>query len=161
MFGVIHQTNQQDTIMVKVTAVASLLLAISQGACAREVVSSMKSVDDKTWAPLKEQLDGWLLTENFGVTVGNASGPLFEYTHGNFSLTETKCSLASTSKWPGAMMFTGLVADGTISSLDDKANKYVSWWTKNASDMKSNVTLRQLLSFTSGFGSGSFLSFIY
>jgi CubicO group peptidase (beta-lactamase class C family) len=115
----------------------------------------MVTAEPKKWAPLKEQLDGWVLTENFGVTVGNSShGTLFEYTHGNFSSTRTQCSLASSSKWPLAMMFVGLVADGTIESLEVKANKYVSWWSKDPSDLKSKITLRHLLSFTSGFGDG-------
>lgn len=105
----------------------------------------------------------------------------------------TKVETASTSKWPIAMMLTGLVKDGSIKSLDSKANEYVPWyvwyggmwyivkwydtfgifqfvfslatnriwssillrWTKNVSDYRSNVTLRHLLSFTSGFGDGS------
>ena len=119
-----------------------------------QVQSTMKADHPLHWKPLKDQLDAWVFTDNFGFTVGNASGPLFEYTHGNFSLESTRCELASTSKWPLAMMFVGLVADGTIESLDSKANEYVSWWTKNTSDPKSNITLRHLLSFTSGFGDG-------
>ena len=38
------------------------------------------------WGPVADQLKGWLFTENFGVTVGDSSGRLFEYTHGNFTL---------------------------------------------------------------------------
>ena len=52
------------------------------------------------------------------------------------------------------MMMVGLVADGTIGSLDDKASKYVPWWTTDPEDLKSTVTLRHLLSFTSAFGGG-------
>ena len=74
------------------------------------------------WRPLREQLDGWVLTDNFAVTVGDASGPKFHYTHGNFSL-HTRVSTASTSKWPLAMMVVGLVKDGTIRSLDARANE--------------------------------------
>jgi hypothetical protein len=106
------------------------------------------------WGPLREQLDGWVLTDNFAVTIGDATGPLFEYAHGNFTL-DRLVGTASTSKWPLAMMFVGLVADGTIRSLDAKASEYVSWWATEAGDLKSQVTLRQLLSFTSGFGTGA------
>ncbi len=105
------------------------------------------------WASLREQLDGWPFTENFAVTVGDKNGPRFQYTKGNFTL-RTKVLTASTSKWPMAMMFLGLIADGSIRSLDDKANQYVPWWTKDAADLKSTVTVRHLLSFTSGFGGG-------
>jgi CubicO group peptidase (beta-lactamase class C family) len=114
-----------------------------------------------TWGPLQKALDGWLLTENFGLVVGNASGkPLLEYTHGNFSL-HTVVETASTSKWPIAMMFAGMVDDGTISSLDALASDFVPWWSKDTScqnasacDAKGNITVRQLLSFTSGFDDG-------
>jgi len=66
----------------------------------------------------------------------------------------TQIPTGSTSKWPSAMMFAGLVDDGKIESLDDPLGKYLSWWTKNESDPRSTVTTRMLLSFTSGFGGG-------
>jgi CubicO group peptidase (beta-lactamase class C family) len=130
----------------------------------RAAVAAAAADDDDApitpWSPLVEQLDGWHATKNFAVTVGNASGVQFEYTHGDFSL-HTEVQTASTSKWPMAMMFTGMVADGTISSLDAFASDYVPWWTKdrtcqNASlcDAKGNITVRHLLSFTSGFDDG-------
>eukprot|EP00657_Telonema_sp_P-1_P012936 TRINITY_DN9858_c0_g1_i1.p1 TRINITY_DN9858_c0_g1~~TRINITY_DN9858_c0_g1_i1.p1 ORF type:complete len:295 (-),score=84.92 TRINITY_DN9858_c0_g1_i1:139-1023(-) len=68
--------------------------------------------------------------------------------------TRTVVPTGSTSKWPSAMMFAGLVNDGTITSLDDPVSDYVSWWTKDPADPRSTVTLRMLLSFTSGFGDG-------
>jgi len=46
------------------------------------------------------------------------------------------------------------IQDGTIESLDDPLGKYLSWWTKNETDLRSTVTMRMLLSFTSGFGGG-------
>eukprot|EP00913_Durusdinium_trenchii_P014512 g13613.t1 len=52
------------------------------------------------------------------------------------------------------MMFAGLVHDGTVSSLDDPVHKYLPWWTKDPKDLRSTVTFRMLLTFTSGFGSG-------
>lgn len=107
------------------------------------------------WQPLRDQLDAWVFTENFAVSVGNAShGVVFSYEHGSMTM-RTKVGTASTSKWPMAMMFVGLVNDGTIESLDDPVNQYVKWWTKDQKDPRSRVTLRHLLSFTSGFGGGS------
>ena len=118
------------------------------------------------WSALTEQLDGWVLGKGFAVTVGNASGVQYEYetaatkTHVAFSLHDV-VETASTSKWPMAMMFAGLVADGTISSLDALASEYVPWWSKDTScrnasacDAKGNITVRHLLSFTSGFDDG-------
>jgi len=107
------------------------------------------------WKPLRDQLDGWVLTNNFGVRIGNATHKdLFTFSKGTLTM-ETPVETASTSKWPVAMMFTGLVNDGTIKSLDSLANEYVPWWTKDKRDNRSQVTLRHLLSFTSGFGDGS------
>ena len=57
---------------------------------------------------------------------------------------------ASLSKWPAAVMVSGLVANGTL-SFDDLASKHLPWWTTDASDSRSRVTLRHLLSFTSGW----------
>jgi CubicO group peptidase (beta-lactamase class C family) len=105
--------------------------------------------------PLRDQLDAWVFTENFAVSVGNSShGTVFSYEHGKMTM-HTKVGTASTSKWPLAMMFVGLVNDGTIKSLDDPAHKYVTWWTSDPKDKRSRVTLRHLLSFTSGFGGGA------
>jgi len=67
---------------------------------------------------------------------------------------KTQIPTGSTSKWPSAMMFAGLVNDGTIESLDDPVHKYVGWWTKSPQDWRSEITLRHLLTFTSGFGGG-------
>jgi serine-type D-Ala-D-Ala carboxypeptidase/endopeptidase len=106
------------------------------------------------WAPLRKQLDGWQFTNNFAVNVGDETGPLFSYSHGNLTV-HTPVLTFSTSKWPMAMMVLGLVADGTIASLDDRVNKYLKWWSNSTDELKSRITVRQLLSFTSGFGGGS------
>ena len=105
------------------------------------------------WRSLEQQLKGWSFTENFAVNVGNATHTLFTYESESFNMHEV-VQTQSTSKWPMAMMLTGLVADGTIRSLDSRPNEYISWWTRDPEDPRSNVTLRNLLSFTSGFGSG-------
>ena len=104
--------------------------------------------------PLRRLLESWEFTTEYAISVGTADGgQLFEYESGNFTM-HTSIPTGSTSKWPSAMMFAGLVNDGTIASLDSKASDYLDWWTKDPSDPRSQVTLRMLLSFTSGFGSG-------
>lgn len=112
------------------------------------------SPDDPQWDALRKLLQSWEFTTNYAITVGDAThGRLFKYEGGNFTL-KTQIPTGSTSKWPSAMMFAGLVNDGTISSLDDPVSKYLTWWTKDGSDKRSAVTFRMLLSFTSGFGGG-------
>jgi CubicO group peptidase (beta-lactamase class C family) len=128
----------------------------------RQRRANIMQSSNSPWDGLKDQLDAWPLsgTKGFGLTVGNVSGIQFEYTHGKFSKHEL-VETASTSKWPMAMMFTGLVKDGSISSLDDYAFKYVPWWSSDLTchnytkcDAKGNITIRHLLSFTSGFDTG-------
>ena len=106
------------------------------------------------WRPVRELLEGWQFTSEYAITIGTPEhGRIFQYEGGNFSL-KTQIPTGSTSKWPSAMMFSSLVADGTVASLDDPVNKYLSYWTTSPRDPRSEITLRHLLTFTSGFGSG-------
>ncbi|CAJ1406965.1 unnamed protein product [Effrenium voratum] len=106
------------------------------------------------WEPLRQILQQWEFTTEYAVVVGDAThGRLFTYEGGNFTL-KTKIPTGSTSKWPSAMMFAGLVEDGSVKSLDDPISKYLPWWTQDPKDLRSTVTYRMLLSFTSGFGDG-------
>lgn len=68
----------------------------------------------------------------------------------------TRLPGASLSKWPAALMISGLVADGTL-SYDDKASKHLNWWTKDPKDPRSRVTLRHLLTFQSGYTEDGFV----
>eukprot|EP00405_Crypthecodinium_cohnii_P015489 CAMPEP_0206449718 /NCGR_PEP_ID=MMETSP0324_2-20121206/18271_1 /ASSEMBLY_ACC=CAM_ASM_000836 /TAXON_ID=2866 /ORGANISM="Crypthecodinium cohnii, Strain Seligo" /LENGTH=443 /DNA_ID=CAMNT_0053919179 /DNA_START=76 /DNA_END=1407 /DNA_ORIENTATION=- len=120
----------------------------------QEAFSSREAPDASKWDTLTQLLKGWEFTTNYAISVGTAEhGQLFLYEGGNFTM-KTKIPTGSTSKWPSAMLFAGLVNDGTIKSLDDPINKYLDWWTKDAKDPRSEVTFRMLLSFTSGFGGG-------
>lgn len=138
--------------MKAVALLASLSLSSGQDLFLSRPENSVNT--GKKWKILHDLLSGWELTTEYAVSVGDASGPLFTYEGGNFTMN-TEIPTGSTSKWPSAMMFAGLVDDGTIKSLDDPVSKYVPYWTKNASDLRSEVTMRTLLSFTSGFGGGS------
>ena len=105
------------------------------------------------WDLLREGAEAWHALDfdgEFSVNVGNDHGTLFRWESPGFSSSKTRLAGASLSKWPAAIMISGLVNDGTL-SYDDKANKHIKWWTKNPLDKRSHVTLRHLLSFTSGF----------
>jgi len=119
-----------------------------------DVAGDERVIDVDRWAPLRQLLQGWEFTSNYAISVGDAKhGRLFLYEGGNFTM-KTQIPTGSTSKWPSAMLFAGLVNDGTVASLDDKVSKYLPWWTKHPKDLRSTVTFRMLLSFTSGFGDG-------
>ena len=105
------------------------------------------------WAPLRSGLDAWAALQfggQFAVNVGDANGTLFTWESPSFSMAHTKMAGASLSKWPAAIMLAGLVNDGTL-RFDDRANQYLKWWSTDESDPRSRITLRHLLSFTSGY----------
>ena len=99
----------------------------------RRAAPEQDAVDGAARGPGRVGADGELWRRG-GQRVG--SGPVFEYVHGNFSL-HTPVETASTSKWPTAMMFAGLVEDGTIASLDSYCSDYVPWW---GNDKASSMT---------------------
>jgi len=116
------------------------------------IATAADSKPHSKWNVLTELLEGWEFTTEYAISVGDASGELFRYEGGNFTMN-TQVPTGSTSKWPSAMMVTGLVNDGTV-GLDDPVNQHLKWWTTDPADDRSQVTLRMLLSFTSGFGDG-------
>lgn len=122
-------------------------------------VHTLASTSDANWQFLESGLESWAALSfdaKFAFQVGDSTGLKFSWVSKDFTL-QTPMLGASLSKWPAAVMITGLVADGTM-SFDDRANKYLDWWSKNESDPRSQVTLRSLLSFTSGFTSDAYVS---
>jgi len=104
------------------------------------------------WQILRDAVDVWASLQfdvNFTVNIGTAEGTLFTYTKGSTGM-HTRLPGASLSKWPAALMISGLVADGTL-SYDDKANKHLKWWASDPKDPRSNITLRHFLTFQSGY----------
>lgn len=87
--------------------------------------------------------------ENFAVLIGDTSGILYSRTKGTFGLDE-QFAIASASKWFTATTIMRLVDRGVM-SLDDNPQDHLTYWTSDPMDPRSQVTLAQLLSFTSGF----------
>jgi hypothetical protein len=105
------------------------------------------------WAPVREGVEAWAalnLDARFSINAGDETGAKFKWITKDGFTERTVMSGASLSKWPSAVMISGLVNDG-IMSYDDPANKYLDWWSKDPRDSRSKITLRQLLSFTSGY----------
>ena len=105
------------------------------------------------WASVREGLEAWSELSfggDYAVHVGDETGSLFRWESPGFSSATTRMAGASLSKWPAAIMITGLVNEGVL-DFDDLANKHLSWWSTNADDPRSRVTLRHLLSFRSGY----------
>ena len=73
------------------------------------------------WEPLRDGLRAWRALDfdaDFAINVGTEEGRQFLYTTDDFTM-QTEMEGASLSKWPAAVMISGLVSDGTM-SYDDK-----------------------------------------
>ena len=85
----------------------------------------------------------------FAFTAGDAAGRKFSFSKGKIH-TSKLLPMASASKFPAATAIAGAVADGHL-SFDTRVADVFPWWTADTTDKRSAVTLRHLLSFTSGF----------
>jgi len=85
---------------------------------------------------------------DFSFIVERADGKQFTYNRGASTLT-TSYESASTSKWVSAVIILRLVDKGVL-SLDDKPQQYIPGWPITSDKPLYNITLRHLLSFTSG-----------
>ncbi|KAH8085577.1 beta-lactamase [Aureococcus anophagefferens] len=103
----------------------------------------------RDFAPLKSFLDAVILQYgNISLTVGDARGALFEYS--NYLMTpDTVLGLASGSKWPAATALMACFHEHGV-SLDDPVRAHLPWWASDPADERSAVTLRHVLSMTTG-----------
>jgi CubicO group peptidase (beta-lactamase class C family) len=90
--------------------------------------------------------------DDYAIVIGDADGPLLTMEFGNFSVDD-EYLIASASKWLSGMVIMSLVEQGAM-ALDDRPQEYISWWTSDAADPRSRITLEHLLSFTAGFDTG-------
>jgi len=139
---------------------ADLKIAIDMATSAMFLIVLVASARADRWDALREGVEAWhalQFDDDFAVNVGDESGTLFRWESPGFSSATTRMAGASLSKWPAAIMISGLVNDG-IMSYDDLASKHLSWWATDDEDPRSRVTLRHLLSFTSGYHGDGFAS---
>ena len=108
---------------------------------------SAGGLDD--WEPLRAAIDASEL-EDVTVLIGTADGVAFVHEKGT-SQSDTVYALASASKWLSSVTALRLAEEGTL-TLEDNPQDHLSWWTADAADPRSAITVEQLLSFTSGFG---------
>lgn len=95
-------------------------------------------------------LDSAALTD-FTLLLESIDGRTYTHAKG-VSSGSTLYESASTSKWVAAAVILDLVDRGVGGlTLDSKPQDFISWWTPVSTNPASNITLRHLLSFTSGF----------
>ncbi len=108
---------------------------------AQEVRATLRAADG----------DGWLLV------AGTAGGAAAELVHAGAAAPppEAPLFLASASKWVNAAVILRLVDEGLL-SLDDTPQRWLgeAGFGAGATDARRNITLRHLLSLTSGLPSG-------
>jgi len=114
---------------------------------------SPKEVD---WSGVEALIESKVALSNATIMMGNADGTFFSYSRGD-STEESPYTIASASKLLMAITTLRLVETGDL-NLDTTAAGLLPFWTTDTEDPRSQVTLEQLLSFTSGFAGGSGLS---
>jgi len=101
------------------------------------------------WEAVRFILSSYFPIKDMAFSAGLADGRHFTFEKGATSMT-TPLAMASSSKFPVAMAIAGVVAEGHL-SFDTFAHEVFPWWTSDPAVPKSRVTLRKLMSFTSGF----------
>lgn len=99
------------------------------------------------WSLVDQAILGFKNVTNMAFTVGTEYGRQHTIEKG-FAMSR-RIVMASASKFPVAVSVARAVAAGHL-SFDTPAGEVFPWWTKDAGDKRSRVTLRHLLSFRSG-----------
>ena len=111
--------------------------------------------EEDPWAALRGAIEDADI-DDLSVLFGTAEGVAFSHSKGDSS-PEKVYALASASKLLTAILSLKLVEAG-VWSLEDQPQDYLSFWSTDPMDPLSQITLEQLLSFTSGFSGGTGLS---
>ncbi|NDJ53662.1 MAG: beta-lactamase family protein [Chloroflexi bacterium] len=133
---------------VVVIALAAMVLAPAGGSVWADHIPPEQEEDAQQWEVVEAYVNNFSL-DNSVVMIGNAAG--IQYVNRQDGTTENSVlTIWSASKWLTAATVMGLVEDGVM-SLDDNPQDYITWWTDDPADPRSQITLEQLLSMTAGF----------
>lgn len=119
--------------------------------------SSMAQDRPGAWQPVVNTIEADTL-DDLVVVVGTADdGVVFTHAKGGLGALAPSIAMpiASSSKWFTSATILRLVDEGVM-SLDDNPQDYIAWWASDPTDPRSQITLGQLLSFTSGFSGEPF-----
>ena len=119
--------------------------------CCEQWLSGVVSLGGEEWNKVRDAFDDNNDIRNAALVVGDSlNGRLFETEEGRGVSMSTVLETASLIKWVTGVVILTLVQDGVL-GLGDNPQKYLDWWTNETEDLRSQVTIQQLLSFTSGF----------
>jgi len=119
------------------------------------VVLAVGARAQSDWDVVDFLISNYSFIPSMGFSAGDANGRRHTFVKGDKVTMQTQIIMASSSKFPAAVAIAGAVADGRL-SFGTKANEVFPWWTDDASDVRSRVTLAHLLTFTSGMVSSDF-----
>ena len=103
------------------------------------------------WAGLRADIDASSLGDAT-VLFGTAEGVVFEHDKGDSDADKVYLA-ASGSKLLASLTVLRLVDAGVL-ALDDVPQDHLDWWPTDPADPRTEITLEQLLSFTSGLEGG-------
>ena len=129
-----------------------LVLLVASARAAPLLVGVSISPSSDAWDSVREAIDEFPLVTDCVVSIGDSRGELFRHTKGATTF-DTEMTIFSSTKWVSGVTIMSAVQEGLL-SLDDPASQWLQYWTTDPADPRSRVTLRHLLSFTSGM-SGS------
>lgn len=89
------------------------------------------------------------IASDLAILIGDETGILFSYEKGGYE-TDDQVAIASASKMIFGLLLWDLVESGDL-NRNDTPDTHIGFWTSLAGDARSDVTLDQLLGFTSGF----------
>ena len=108
-------------------------------------------------ATLQELLDGFGENSNYALLAGDAAGIRVAVSGGRRGPAASMCEpylIWSATKITTAAAIGAAVAEGYL-GWDDRVHQHIDWWTSDETDGRSHVTLKHLLSLSSGFGARS------
>jgi len=108
------------------------------------------------WQIVRDVINLQPFRKDLCVQVGS-DGSLFVHCKGNMTMSDV-IDTASSAKMLGGMPLMEKMDSGNV-TVDDKVSKYLDYWTTDPSDIRSKMTLRDLLSFQSGYHSSDITSF--
>ena len=100
------------------------------------------------FSPIQAEIDRHTVS-NMAILIGDENGTLYSYEKGTFSVDDI-INIASATKLITGLGVWSLVEDGQLSE-SSQPQDYIEFWTSDPADTRSEITLSQLMSFTSGF----------
>jgi len=100
------------------------------------------------WDDVDQMIDDFKNVTRMAFSAGDRSGRKHSYAKGKMTMSK-RVAMASSSKFPVVLALAKAIADGHV-SFDTKVSDVFSWWTGDTLDIRSRVTLKHLMSFTSG-----------